>query len=164
MAIIHLYLLVSMVAVLWLDTTRFRIPNWLVGGLLAAYPVAVFLLPNPVDWQGGLVGMGIVFAVGYAVFAMNWMGGGDIKLLSALALWVGLAHLLEFVFLVALLGGVYALLVWGVRKVLVAPKIAIKLGHKKLPRLLQEGEPIAYGVAIALGFLLMMAQGKIGVM
>lgn len=144
-----------MLCVIWFDVTRFLIPNWLVGALLVLYPLAVYWGHAQVDWKMALLGMAVVFAVGYVVFAMKWMGGGDIKLITACALWVGLKGLPEYLILVALLGGAFAVIVWVLRKVL--PHLPVKVSF----RLLKDGEPIPYGVAIAVGFLLMMAEGKI---
>jgi len=92
------------------------------------------------------------------VFALRLMGGGDVKLIAVLALWVGWAALADFAVLVALLGGVFSLLVY------VARKLRLYLPWRqriRTPRLFQEGAPIPYGVAIAGAFLWMMWQGKV---
>ena len=149
MEIIHLFLVFCMLAVMWFDMTGFRIPNWISGGMILAYVAACFLTPMP--WEGGLQAMLIFFVVGYAVYALNLMGGGDIKLLVACALWIGKLRALDFIFLVALIGGVFAVALWLLRKVLAFLPL-----KKVLPRIIKEGEPIPYGVAIALGFLLIM--------
>ena len=78
-----------MCTTLWLDCTRYTIPNWLVGSLLVLYPVAVYLSPEAVDWKMAMVAMLLVFAVGYIIFSLRVMGGGDVKLITVLALWVG---------------------------------------------------------------------------
>ena len=154
MEIIKLYLVFSMCAVMWLDVTRFRIPNWLCAGVLLAYGAAMLIVPMP--WISGLQALAIFFAVGYVLFALRLMGGGDVKLLAVCALWVGLPHAADYISLVAIIGGVYALALWLGRKVL-----ALLPLKKVLPRLLREGEPIAYGVAIALAFLWMMYKGQV---
>ena len=159
MEVITLYLIFAMLATLWLDVTRYTIPNWLVGSLLVLYPVAVYLSPQAVDWKMAVVGMLAVFAVGYVVFSMRWMGGGDVKLITVLALWVGWGEkLAEFMFLFGLMGGVFSIFVLIVRK------LQLYLPWKQrfqTPRLFQKDAPIPYGVAIACAFLWMMWQGKI---
>ena len=157
MSIIALFLLFSMAAVIYFDITRFIIPNWLVGGLLLVYPIAVYLSPEVIDWQMALVAMLGVFVVGYIVFAMNWMGGGDIKLITVLTLWVGLGKLPEFMIGFGLLGGVLSVSVWLVRKIL--PYIISK--RDNLHRLFKEGEPVPYGVAIASSFTIILMKGMI---
>lgn len=148
-----------MLAVIWFDITRYIIPNWLVGSLLVLYPVAVMLAPGDADWKMAIVGMVVVFIAGYVLFAMRWMGGGDVKLITVCSLWVGWQSLLEFIFMFALIGGAFSLLLLVLRKML--PFIPRKNPDKPLPRILRNGEPVPYGVAIAIGLLLMMTMGKL---
>jgi len=159
MAVIKIYLVFSMLAILWFDVRKYIIPNWIVGSLLALYPVAVWLAPGPVDWPMAIAAMLIVFAIGYVVFAMKWMGAGDIKLITVCALWVGYASLLDFIFLFAILGGLLSGFLWGMRKMI--PGFAGKLPFKETPRILREGEPVPYGVAITIAFLFMLWTGRI---
>jgi prepilin peptidase CpaA len=161
MEIIALYLVFAMLATLWLDVTRYTIPNWLVASLLVLYPVAVMMSPQMVEWKMALVALLVVFAAGYIVFSMRWMGGGDIKLITVLALWVGWKELADFVLLFAMLGGVFSLIVLVGRKM--EPYLPWKK-RLKVPRLFQKDAPIPYGVAIAGAFLWLMAQGKIPVL
>lgn len=158
MSIISIYLIFSMLAVMVSDASRYLIPNWLVGSLLVLYPVAVYMSPYEVDWKMALVAMAIMFAFGYVIFALRFMGAGDIKLLVVCALWVGLQHLLEFVFTVALFGGLLSLLLWGARKAL--PLLPV-VREKKLPRVLCNGQPVPYGLAIATAFLLLLRDGHL---
>ncbi|MDX2073868.1 MAG: prepilin peptidase [Alphaproteobacteria bacterium] len=156
MEMISLYLVFAMCATLYLDVTRYTIPNWLVGSLLALYPVAVYLSPQAVDWKMALAAMAVTFLAGYAIFALRVMGGGDIKLITALALWVGWNGLLDFVLLFAILGGVFSVIVLIGRKL--QPYIPLK---GKTPKLFQKNAPIPYGVAIAGAFLWMMWKNAI---
>jgi len=140
-------LAVLVLAAAWCDTSARRLPNAICGLILAGYPAifATAAAPQPV-WGG--VGAGAaVFAVGIAVFAAGWLGGGDVKLLSVLALWAGPAHLAGFLLITVLAGGVLAVgaLIYG-RLVTWVPVLAVG------------GEPTAqptlpYGVAIACGGL-----------
>ena len=151
-----------MLAVIWSDVTHYTIPNWLVGFVLLCYPAAIFMAHAPVDWKMAIAAFGVVLAGGYIVFAMKWMGAGDIKLLAACALWVGWGeNLLDFIYIVALLGGALAIGLWGGRKLI--PFLPVINKIQPLPRILRQGEPAAYGVAIAIGFLVMMWQGKLGI-
>ncbi len=156
---IKIYLVFSMLAIIWFDVRRYIIPNWIVGSLIILYPIAVFMARVPVDWQMALVGMALVFAVGYVVFSMRWMGAGDIKLITVCALWMGFANLMDFIFMFAILGGLFSAFLWGMRKTL--PSFAEKIPLEKLPRILRDGEPVPYGVAITLAFLFMLWTGRI---
>src|SRR4051812_33714283 len=71
-------------------------------------------LPLEGGWDkvpADLIGAASVFAVGFASWRCGLLGGGDVKLLSALALWAGGPPLVPFVALTALAGGALAV-VW----------------------------------------------------
>jgi len=67
---------------------------WLASGLDIWPGVAVQLLVGA-----------IVFALFAALFAFGMMGGGDVKLLGALALWFPWQAVLSLIVLMAMLGG-----------------------------------------------------------
>jgi prepilin peptidase CpaA len=140
-----------MLAVIFYDTREFIIPNTLVIAIAMLYlPGVYFLGLNPIN---GLTTAGIVLVLGMALFALKVMGGGDIKLLAALALWTGWNEVtLTFLFTMAIFGGVFAV------AILVLRKFAFML-PANLPRILRSGEPIPYGVAIALAFLYVLWKG-----
>lgn len=100
---------------LW-DLRRMRIPNWLNGALALLFlPVAALTLsPEAALWR--LAVAAGVLAAGYALFAAGRMGGGDVKMLAAAALWVppGQAGAAMFLLSVALLAGLA--LVLGARR------------------------------------------------
>ena len=68
------------------------------------------LLPWP-DMGVQLGGALLVFGLFVAVFAAGWMGGGDVKLIGALALWLPLGALATMLVVMALAGGVVTLLI-----------------------------------------------------
>ena len=154
-----LSLTVLMLLVIYFDLTSFTIPNWLNGILICLYILFLLVTPEVINWQMSLSGAGIVFALGFVVFGMNWMGGGDIKLLIALALWVGWSLLLEYILIVAILGGLLAVVIWLMRKAL--PWVLPKSDMSKYPRILKDDEPVPYGLAIAGAFLYYLWAGKI---
>ena len=156
MLIITTILIVAMFTVIYFDVTRFIIPNWLVGGLLLLYPLAVLLAPFHIHWQMALGAMLCSFAVGYVIFALNLMGGGDVKLIIVLSLWVGWEKLASFGFYFALLGGVMSLAIIIIRKVL--PHLTSK---RPLPRVFRDKEPVPYGLAIAGAFLWLLINHEI---
>ncbi len=143
----------AMLAVIFYDVREFIIPNTLVIAIAMLYlPGFYFLNLNPIN---GLTMGGIVLVLGMALFALKVMGGGDIKLLAALALWTGWSEVtFTFIFTMAVLGGVFAV------AVLVLRRFAFML-PAHLPRILRAGEPIPYGVAIALAFLYVLWKGLI---
>ncbi len=161
MLITHFMLSLLMLLVFASDLTRYTIPNWLNGVILALYPVFLFITPEAVDWLGALYALGVVFAVGFALFAFNVMGGGDIKLLCALSVWCGWGKVLAmFVVYTSLLGGLLAVLVY-VARFLVIAWASRQEREIRLPRLLTYGEPLPYGLAIAGAFLGLLWAGKL---
>lgn len=94
----------------------------------------------------------LVFAVCFALFGFGLMGGGDAKLLTAVALWFGLnIHLFNFLVYVALFGGLLTVLIVLARTdrfALVVNRVGM-FNHLTDPAL---GVP--YGVAIGIaGFI-----------
>ena len=47
-------------------------------------------------------------AAGFGLFACNLIGGGDVKLMSAIALWAGPMRIFDFLFVTAIMGGLVA--------------------------------------------------------
>ena len=70
------------------DLEALRIPNRFCLALVAIYPAHVLASPVAVDWSGALM-LVAVFAAGLVPFAAGWVGGGDVKLMAATALWAG---------------------------------------------------------------------------
>jgi prepilin peptidase CpaA len=90
------------------DVRRYLIPNWLC--LAVAVAGVVFAWPGGLEawgWRGASIGT--VAAVGLALWLLRVLGGGDYKLLVALAFWIPFGELLDFVVLLALAGGAQAL-------------------------------------------------------
>ncbi|SMF61300.1 A24 family peptidase [Allosphingosinicella indica] len=118
------------------DVRERRIPNWLNGAIaLAAIP---FWIASGLGLAeiGIQIGAALVVFLLFAIaFRFGAMGGGDVKLLAALALWLPPLAMLELLVVMSLAGG--------------ALTIAMALRHR-LAR--AEGKlKIPYGVAIAFG-------------
>ena len=96
-------------------------------------------------WPDGAIRVGAAIAVFLffaAFFYVGAMGGGDVKLAGALALWFTPMATLKFLIVTSLAGGALTLLIlagWKIRK---------KQGRPEIP----------YGVAIAFGGLWLLAQ------
>ncbi|WP_457586879.1 A24 family peptidase [Ensifer canadensis] len=90
----------------------------------------------------------VVFSACFAFFALNVMGGGDAKLLSACAIWFGLTNsLVVFLIYVSFFGGLLTLAVLLIR--MHEDKI-LAIGIP-VPHLLLTQKKIPYAVAIAFG-------------
>ncbi|MFA7430338.1 MAG: prepilin peptidase [Rhodospirillaceae bacterium] len=142
------------VAAVW-DAWKFKIPNLLTGPLAVAFVPAALLAPGPVDWLWHLGAGAAVLTVGAVLFALRKMGGGDVKLAAACALWMGPLTPV-FLLIMAVLGGVVALGLLFARRF--APVVLSALpnpGAVTLPRALLPGEAVPYGVAIAAAGLIL---------
>ncbi|MDW4550600.1 prepilin peptidase [Defluviimonas sp. D31] len=74
------------------DLRFLRIPNLLCIAMVAVFAVAVLVAPPP-DLVARLVVAGAIFGLGFVTFCLGLFGGGDVKALSALMLFVPAATL-----------------------------------------------------------------------
>ncbi|WP_416907606.1 MAG: prepilin peptidase [Polymorphobacter sp.] len=132
----------ALVAAGW-DMVKFEIPDE-ISIVLIALAAAYGLVTPGFDWLSHAGAPVLVFAVGLFLFARGWMGGGDIKLLTALASWTGLAGLPLLLVGTALVGGGLALVLLVARRFNAAGQG---------PRVLHRGAPLPYAVAILGGVL-----------
>ena len=118
------------------DLRQRIIPNWL-NAIIA-------LLAIPYWWLSGLsltdVGIQVGIAAGvFALFALAFrlgmMGGGDVKLVTALALWLPYAALVKLLVVMSIAGGVLTL---------------VMIVRNRMQRAEDKPE-VPYGVAIAIG-------------
>ena len=120
-----------------------RISLILVGG---------FILLAVMDGMGATdmlwhVGAGAsVLAIAFVLFSFGWIGGGDGKLAAATALWLGFAHLLEYLIYSSILGGVLTLALIQFR---LLPLPAMLAGREWIERLHRRGGGVPYGIALA---------------
>lgn len=117
------------------DLRSRQIGNWLTGAIALSAPL--FWWASGLSlWPDVALQIGVAlaaFTVLAGLFAMRAMGGGDVKLLTALALWIEPVWFVKLVVMMALLGGVLTL-VFG----------AWHIARRRKDRL-----AIPYGVAIA---------------
>ena len=96
-------------------------------------------------WPDAAIRVGValmVFLLFAGAFYLNAMGGGDVKLAGALALWFTPYETLTLIVIMSIAGGLLTLVVVA--------------GHRALRK---EGRPeVPYGVAIAVGGMWLLAQ------
>jgi prepilin peptidase CpaA len=92
------------------DMRTMTIPNGISIALVVLYPG--YVAATGVDWMGGMIAGLSVLSVGIALFALNCLGGGDVKLLASTSLWAGTELLVQMLFITALAGGVLCLAAW----------------------------------------------------
>lgn len=132
---------------LWGAVTDIRsriISNRLNAAIALLAPVYWWSLGLAV-WPDMAIQIGLcagVFAIFATLFALGMMGGGDVKMLAALALWLPAGALLSLLVLMALLGGVITFIA------LIHHRSTKKIGAVEVP----------YGVAIALAGLWVIGE------
>jgi len=140
LGLLALLLLVAAV----IDVRTFTISNRLNVAVALLAPAYWLSIGLPL-WPDAAIQVGIavvVFLLLAGAFYAGMMGGGDVKLAAALALWFSPSSTLKFLVLMSIAGGVLTLVVLGVHR------------FRKKP-----GRPeIPYGVAIAFGGLWILAQ------
>lgn len=164
-------------------------------------PQSTIMGNEGVSVMGSFVAMLIVFVFGIFVFAMRWIGGGDVKLLAALAFWCSTHSSIELIFGMGLLGGLliiplimlrdvvhpkdeeilewkkegglslvmrpfyalvrYVLLIWRYLTMPLRNWSRSHINPEKLPQILRAGEPMAYGVPIAIVFMVLLWRGYV---
>ena len=137
-------LALMLLAACWYDLRSRTIPNEL--------SIAVALLAVPFWWATGLtiwpdaalqIGVAaLVFALFAIAFAIGAMGGGDVKLVSAVALWLPWPAVLALLVIMSLAGGVLTV------AMLIRQRLARSRAQLEIP----------YGVAIAFGGLWLIGQ------
>ena len=126
------------------DVRTFTISNWLNLAVALLAPLYWLSIALPL-WPHVAIQLAVgagVFAVLAGAFYAGMMGGGDVKLAAALALWFSPASTIKFLVLMSIAGGVVTLFA-----------VALHRARRK------SGRPeIPYGVAIAFGGLVILTQ------
>ena len=140
LALLALLLLVAAV----IDVRTYTISNRLNLAVALLAPVFWWSVGLPL-WPDAAIQVGIaliVFVLLAGAFYAGMMGGGDVKLAVALALWFSPASTVKFLVIMSIAGGVLTLIVLGLHRIRKRP------GRPQIP----------YGVAIAFGGLWILAQ------
>ena len=87
-----------------------------------------------------------VLVVAFGFFACGWIGGGDAKLAAAIVLWLGFAHLFDYLIYSSILGGALTLLLIQFRAL---PLPHVLAGRQWAERLHRRGGGVPYGIALA---------------
>lgn len=142
---ILLGLLVLILVSAGIEDARIReISNWKNAAIaLLALPWWFAMGLNP--WPDMAIQLGIaliVFALFAAAFQFGMMGGGDVKMIAALALWFPFDKLVSLIVIMSLVGGALTL---------------VMLIDKWIRRRSEQPE-IPYGIAIAIAALLTLRE------
>ena len=141
------------------DLASFTIPNFINIAVIAVFPLFALAAGLPLNAIGfhllaGFAGL----AIGFSLFALGYIGGGDAKLFAGIALWLGFADLMPYALLASVFGGflTLALLIvrqWPLPHTLARQPWILKLHDTR------SGVP--YGVALAAGAFILLPYTEI---
>ena len=162
----HLLVLgvIVLIGAAW-DVAKRRIPN-VVTGAAALTGVAAQLVDRG-GWSmlAGLAAAAISVALLYRPWMAGGIGGGDVKMAAAVAIWVGLDGMIRYALAVAAAGGIVALVMYFLSRKAIRQEVRTNLTVAALQQSLPSvevragGRPsVPYGLAIAAGaaFALLM--------
>jgi prepilin peptidase CpaA len=131
----------------FMDLMTLKIRNILVVAILVAWLVLAPLAGFSWNELGmSLAVAGVVFALTFTFFALGWIGGGDAKLATVTALWIGPDHALLYFAYASFLGGLLTLLILKLRSPMV-PAMLYKVPF--LAQLQDKKAGVPYGAAMA---------------
>lgn len=138
----------------FIDLKEFRIPNMIPLALVSLFLIKIAATGDIVVLSDHVLAFALTLALGFSAFAFKLIGGGDAKLLAALALWFGMSLLPSLLAITAIGGGVLALGLLTLRHLaarlpVLASSMASSVGTTGKPRLLDRHAPVPYALPIA---------------
>ncbi|HSA81554.1 MAG TPA: prepilin peptidase [Geminicoccaceae bacterium] len=136
------------------DVLTLRIPNLIPLALIGLFALHILFgrgVQAPFDH---VLAMALALLILLPLFAANMLGGGDVKLLAAVALWLGMHKLAALLILVGICGGVFALLWLAMRWL-----VRAGLRDRELPKSLQARAPLPFALPIMLVAALLFERG-----
>jgi prepilin peptidase CpaA len=152
MAVVLAAFAVLLIACAVTDFLWLRIPNVLVAALIVLFAIAAWIAPPASLLMGHIVPALVAFALSAALFFWGKLGGGDVKLLGAAVLWIGMAKMGPFLIALAIYGAI-AIIIFGYLNAQ-AGNLLVQVGAHigrviELPASLKTKRSIPYGIVIA---------------
>src|SRR5262245_48405560 len=139
------------------DVLYLKIPNWVSGLLFVVFFLYFATFGSNIDLLGHLKITFIIFIMSFVFYYLKWLGGGDVKLLTALSLWMGPVNIFAFILLMSVFGSLLALLIQNLGWFLNVNSTVAKLVPAIVQRWAKEGV-CPYGIAIGVAGLIMGTQ------
>ena len=86
-----------------------EIPNWVSGVIIGGFVIFAATHWSSIDLRMHLVIAVTLFIVTYGFWLAGWLGGGDVKLLTAVGLWLGPHHSLAFIIYLAIISSLLSI-------------------------------------------------------
>ncbi len=140
------------------DLAKRRIPNLVAGAAAVLGLVAQLVDRGWLSAASGLAAAVVSVALLYRPWVAGGIGGGDVKLAAAVAIWVGLESMIRYALAVAAAGGVVALAMYLSSRKAIRQEVRTNLTLAALQQTLPTVEvpaagraSVPYGLAIAAG-------------
>lgn len=141
------------------DLASYTIPNKIQIAMMVVFVVFALVAGFTMAQLGAHLLAGFVgLVVGFTLFALGYVGGGDAKLFACVALWLGLGNLLEYSLTASLFGGLLSIFLVSLRRFPLPP---IALSQAWIVRLHDSRSGIPYGVALAMAALVLLPHADI---
>jgi len=153
-----------LVAAAFFDLATFTIPNILPGAmflLFAGLLPAMAIAGHPLNWHQTaphLLGGGLGLALGMALFALGWVGGGDAKLFAMTSLWLGWDNMFAYGAIASVLGGGLTVGLLMLRR---APLPRLLAEQPWIARLADRESGVPYGIALAVAAINILPDTEI---
>ncbi len=141
------------------DVARRKIPNWITVAIAVTGLASQWTSGGVRAAAGGVLAGIVIGALLVPLWLMKGLGGGDLKLGAATALWVGLSRIPHYLFASFLAGGILAVVCYSLSTMEARGSIRANLYALHAPAWRKAaGAPgrtvlVPYGVAFAVGAL-----------
>lgn len=147
-----------------IDYNTHRIPNWLSFSGWYLGPILHLYFSGSPGLSASVMGLLVVLALTFPLFVLNWMGAGDVKLMTSVAAMVGIQHALIVLASIFITGFVVSVILLIMRGAIVsyARRYWMMLGMSLISNRPVYVEPeesqrqiiMPYAISIAIGTLI----------
>ena len=139
-----------------MDLLTLKIRNILVSAIAITFFIAAPVVGLTLTEIGLSVAVAaLVLIVSFGFFAAGWIGGGDAKLAAATALWFGWDHVLAYLIVSTLVGGLLTLAIIIFRSMLMP---AVLYRFPWMVKLHESKTGVPYGIAFAIAALVVFPE------
>lgn len=141
------------------DLLTMKIPNWIslaliFGNLGLSFAMGLSAHDIALNFSCGAA----VFVITAVLFSLGWIGGGDAKLATATAVWLGWSLILDYGVTASILGGLLSVAILFGRSL---PLPEFLAAQPWIARLHDDRAGVPYGIALAAAGLLLFPHTPI---
>lgn len=141
------------------DVRRLEIDNWVSAAIIALFVLFAATAAAPIPVVSHIVAMALTLIMGLVAHRAGVMGGGDIKLLTALSLWAGIHGLPALLLGTSIAGAIVAIATLWLHK---NQTVCTGTGLAWIEAARTDTPHVAYGIAIAIGAVILFTTTPMG--